>query len=198
MRGMYIHIYSFKALVRLPQVLESEIWCRGQHYSKKRENVYFFFLLLYHFECSKSKSECFHCGQLSSYIYIFLNACGRETLLTLTSKDISISKCPWNFGFKMIKWKWLKIWQTVKLDGSPYVEDRLKVKNIDIVLPVFQLSTFSKKCSSIFRIEWDRTFLRNSNHTTRKCIPEGKTQKRWEFQWTESMKTGRRRKYVWS
>lgn len=43
MRGMYIHIYSFKALVRLRQALESEIWCRGQHYSKKRENVYFFY-----------------------------------------------------------------------------------------------------------------------------------------------------------
>jgi hypothetical protein len=33
----------------------------------------------------------------------------------------------------------------VKLDVSPYVEDRFKLKNIDIVLPIFQLSTFSKK-----------------------------------------------------
>jgi len=107
---MYIHIYiySFKALVRQPQVLESEMWCRGQYYSKKRENVYFF-LLLYHFERSKSKSECFHFGQLSSYIYIFLNACVRETLLTLTSKNISISKYARNFGFTILKWKWLKI-----------------------------------------------------------------------------------------
>jgi hypothetical protein len=41
----------------------------------------------------------------------------------------------------------------MEFDISPYVEDRLKVKNIYAVFPVFHLSTFSKKCTSIFRID---------------------------------------------
>jgi hypothetical protein len=63
----------------------------------------------------------------------------------------------------------IKNWKTVELDISPYVEDSLKVKNIDAVFPVFRLSTFSKKYTSIFRIDGTRIIPQGSVfHTTKR------------------------------